>query len=207
MHWCWFNALNRQPLLDALPACGSENCIVLLCDLMTNKELEEEQAHTFLTTIALIPHPSPRIINSINVGTSEGHSWWYKSAIKATLLNLELYQSNYCCQRFCKEMYTDNDFWQASACLVYLHQVLLEFPEVQSKVLLSGSSLVYQLCQRSQISCSELPQVQTFIKILEETLKESCKEENPTRGQTVGVLHVVYWHWTRSCDVKMLDNV
>lgn len=60
---------------------------------------------------------------------------------------------------------------------------------MQSKVLLSGSSLVYQLCQRSQISCSELPQVQTFIKILEETLKESCREENPSQGQTVGVLH------------------
>lgn len=64
------NCLDRQPLLDALPACGSENCIVLLTDLMRNKELEEEQAHAFLTTIALIPHPSPQIIHSINVGTS-----------------------------------------------------------------------------------------------------------------------------------------
>ncbi|KAE8291161.1 hypothetical protein D5F01_LYC10755 [Larimichthys crocea] len=55
-----------QPLLDALPACGSENCILLLTDLMRSKELEEEQAYAFLTTIALIPHPSPQIINSIN---------------------------------------------------------------------------------------------------------------------------------------------
>lgn len=68
------NCLNRQPLLDALPACGSENCIALLSDLMRNKELEVEQAQAFLTTIALIPHPSPQTIDSINVGTSARHS-------------------------------------------------------------------------------------------------------------------------------------
>ncbi|XP_059200428.1 apolipophorins [Centropristis striata] len=113
-----------QPLLDALPACGSENCIILLTELMRNKELEEEQAHAFLTTIALIPHPSPQIIDSINV--------------------------------------------------------LLEVPEVQSKALLAGSCLVYQLCQRSQASCSELPQVQTFMQTLEDTLKEGCEKEQPT---------------------------
>ncbi|XP_054625428.1 uncharacterized protein LOC129177877 [Dunckerocampus dactyliophorus] len=55
-----------QPLLDALPACGSENCIILLTDLMKEKELEEEQAQSFLTTIALIANPSPQIIHSIN---------------------------------------------------------------------------------------------------------------------------------------------
>lgn len=65
------DCLDRQPLLDALPACGAENCIVLLTDLMRTKELEEDQAHSFLTTIALIPHPSPQIIGSINVGTSD----------------------------------------------------------------------------------------------------------------------------------------
>ncbi|XP_040911109.1 uncharacterized protein LOC121193056 [Toxotes jaculatrix] len=114
-----------QPLLDALPACGSENCIILLLDLMRNKELEEEQTHSFLTTIALIPHPSPQIIGSINA--------------------------------------------------------LLEVPEVGSKALLAGSSLVYQLCQRSQTSCSELPHVQTLMQTLEETLTEGCEGEEPTR--------------------------
>ncbi|XP_044075986.1 uncharacterized protein LOC122887130 [Siniperca chuatsi] len=118
-----------QPLLDALPACGSENCIILLTDLMRNKEVEDEQAHAFLTTIALIPHPSPQIINYINV--------------------------------------------------------LLEVPEVRSKVLLAGSSLVYQLCQRSQASCSELPQIYTFIQTLEETLKEGCEGEQPTQRHTL----------------------
>ncbi|TDH06001.1 hypothetical protein EPR50_G00128340 [Perca flavescens] len=124
-----------QPLLDALPACGSENCIILLTDLMRNKELEEEQAYTFLTTIALIPHPSPQIINSINA--------------------------------------------------------LLEVQEVRSKALLAGSSLVYQLCQRSQASCSELPQVQTFIQTLKETLKEGCEGEQPTRVKLIYALKSV----------------
>eukprot|EP00064_Thunnus_orientalis_P014659 superscaffoldBa00002579_g14706 len=114
-----------QPLLDALPACGSENCIILLTGLMKNKELEEEQAHSFLTTISLIPHPSPQIINSINA--------------------------------------------------------LVEDPELRSKALLTGSSLVYQLCQRSPTSCSDLPQVQTFIQMLEETLRDGCEGEEPTQ--------------------------
>ncbi|XP_039672137.1 uncharacterized protein LOC120568593 [Perca fluviatilis] len=122
-----------QPLLDALPACGSENCIILLTDLMRNKELEEEQAYAFLTTIALIPHPSPQIIDSINA--------------------------------------------------------LLEVQEVRSKALLAGSSLVYQLCQRSQASCSELPQVQTFIQTLKETLKEGCEGEQPTRVKVLSDAH------------------
>ncbi|KAK2822136.1 hypothetical protein Q5P01_022201 [Channa striata] len=111
-----------QPLLDALPACGSENCFVLLMDLMRNKELEEEQTQSLLTTIALIPHPSPQIIDSINA--------------------------------------------------------LLEVPEVRFKALLAGSSLVYQLCQRSHTSCNELPQVQTFMQTLEEILKKGCEEPN-----------------------------
>ncbi|KAM7379044.1 hypothetical protein PAMP_004619 [Pampus punctatissimus] len=114
-----------QPLLDALPACGSENCIVLLTDLMKNKELEDDQAHSFLTTISLIPHPSPQIIDSIND--------------------------------------------------------LVKVPELRSKALLAGSSLVYQLCQRSSTSCSDLPQVQTFIQMLEETLSDGCKGEEPTQ--------------------------
>ncbi|XP_026169161.1 uncharacterized protein LOC113134139 [Mastacembelus armatus] len=118
-----------QPLLDALPACGSENCIVLLMDLMKAKELEEEQVHSFLTTIALTPHPSPQIIDSINA--------------------------------------------------------LLEIPEVRSKAMLAGSSLVFQLCQRSQTSCSEIPQVQTFMQALEEPLREGCEGEEPTRVREV----------------------
>lgn len=58
---------DRQPLLEALPVCGSENCVVLLTDLMRRKEMEHDKAHSFLTTVSLIPHPSAGIIDSINV--------------------------------------------------------------------------------------------------------------------------------------------
>ncbi|XP_019901155.3 uncharacterized protein LOC105030387 isoform X2 [Esox lucius] len=55
-----------QPLLDALPACSSEECIILLTDLIQNEDIEEERAHSFLSTIALIPYPTPHIIHSVN---------------------------------------------------------------------------------------------------------------------------------------------
>ncbi|KAM8851209.1 uncharacterized protein AB9W97_022010 isoform 3-T3 [Spinachia spinachia] len=121
-----------QPLLDALPACGSENCIVLLTDLMRSKEVEEEQTLAFLTTVALLPHPSPKIIHSLNA--------------------------------------------------------LLDVPRVRSKALLAGSSLVHQLCQRSHGSCSELPQVKSFIETLEDTLKEGCEGHQTTHVKYAYVL-------------------
>lgn len=65
---------------------------------------------------------------------------------------------------------------------------------MHSKALLSGSSLVYQLCQRSHTSCGDLPQVQTFINRLEEILKGGTKTENPTQGQTVGAPRSTYRH-------------
>jgi hypothetical protein len=58
--------------LDGLPACGSEECIALLTDLIRDEEIEQERAHSFLTTIALIPHPSPHTVGSVNVRRSEG---------------------------------------------------------------------------------------------------------------------------------------
>lgn len=67
-----------------------------------------------------------------------------------------------------------------------LSQVLLELPELRHKALLSGSSLVYQLCQRSRTSCGEVPQVQTFVNKLEEILKGGTTGDPPTQGQAVG---------------------
>ncbi|XP_041659524.1 apolipophorins-like [Cheilinus undulatus] len=102
---------------------------------MRNKELEDEQAQAFLTTIALIPHPSPPIINSINV--------------------------------------------------------LMQVSELQSKALLSGSALIYQLCQKSHTSCSELPEVQTFMQTLKEMLKENPEGEQHTQDKLFYVLKSV----------------
>ncbi|XP_029560066.1 uncharacterized protein LOC115156670 isoform X1 [Salmo trutta] len=107
-----------QPLLDGLPACGSEECIALLTDLIRDEEIEQQRAHSFLTAIALIPHPSPHTVGSVSA--------------------------------------------------------LLKTPEVWTKALLTGSSLVHQLCRRSQSPCSLIPQVQSFIQALKDTLGEGC---------------------------------
>lgn len=66
---------------------------------------------------------------------------------------------------------------------------------MRPKALLAGSSLVYQLCQTFQASCSELPPVQTFMQTLEDTLKEGCEGERPTQDKVLsdrGVLHNIY---------------
>ncbi|KAL0966760.1 hypothetical protein UPYG_G00299790 [Umbra pygmaea] len=55
-----------QPLLDALPACGSEACIILLTDLIRDEDIEEDQAYSILSTLALFPDPTPQIIHSVS---------------------------------------------------------------------------------------------------------------------------------------------
>ncbi|RVE61387.1 hypothetical protein OJAV_G00170560 [Oryzias javanicus] len=125
-----------QPLLDALPACGSESCIMLLSDLIRDKEVEEGQALSFLTTVALIPHPSPQIIDSITA--------------------------------------------------------LMEIPELRPKVLLAASSLINQLCQKSRTSCRELPQVQTFVRMLQKMLSVHCEGDKISQIQERSVLLQLY---------------
>lgn len=61
----------------------------------------------------------------------------------------------------------------------------MEIPELRPKALLAGSSLVYQLCRRSQNSCTEISQVQTFMQTLEKILQEGCEGEKPTRVREV----------------------
>ncbi|KAM8838905.1 uncharacterized protein ACB058_015501 isoform 2-T2 [Synchiropus picturatus] len=114
-----------QPLLDALPACGSENCIILLMELLKKKELDESEAKTLLDSIALIPHPSPRMIHLISS--------------------------------------------------------LVAVPEFFPTALLSGSSMVHQLCQRSETPCVDLPQVQNLVKTIQDILKSGCDTQEPTR--------------------------
>ncbi|CAI5641741.1 unnamed protein product [Oreochromis niloticus] len=76
------------------------------------------------------------------------------------------------------------NFWPHSVALSE-DTALTELPELRSKALLAGSSLVYQLCRRSLNSCTELSQVQTFMQILEKTLQEGCEGEEPTQVQEV----------------------
>ncbi|CAL8346241.1 unnamed protein product [Merluccius merluccius] len=114
-----------QPLLSALPVCGSESCVLLLTELMQRGDLDQDQAQSCLTTIALTPHPSPLIINSINA--------------------------------------------------------LLEVPDLRPWALLAGSSVVYALCRRSTSPCTRVPQVQTFVQTLQDSLDRGCEGEEPRR--------------------------
>ncbi|XP_068100795.1 uncharacterized protein [Hyperolius riggenbachi] len=56
---------NWQPLLDALPSCGTEACVGLMKDILLSKELEDEKTESFLMSLAFIPEPTPGMISSI----------------------------------------------------------------------------------------------------------------------------------------------
>ncbi|CAL8372779.1 unnamed protein product [Arctogadus glacialis] len=114
-----------HPLLSALPACGSESCVLLLTELMQRGDLDLDRAQSYLTSLALIPHPSPLIINSINA--------------------------------------------------------LLEAPELRPRALLAGSSMVHALCRRSTGPCTSLPQVQSFVQTLQDSLGSGCGGKDPRR--------------------------
>uniref|UniRef100_A0A3B3R7Z2 Vitellogenin domain-containing protein n=1 Tax=Paramormyrops kingsleyae TaxID=1676925 RepID=A0A3B3R7Z2_9TELE len=53
-----------QPLADSLPACGSEACVSLMTELLQGGELEPERVSTFLSSLALIPRPTPNMLSA-----------------------------------------------------------------------------------------------------------------------------------------------
>ncbi|KAL4608230.1 hypothetical protein GN956_G25229 [Arapaima gigas] len=53
-----------SPLLDALPACGSEACVSLMTELLLRAELEPEQMSSFLSALAFISQPSATMVGS-----------------------------------------------------------------------------------------------------------------------------------------------
>ncbi|MGH0152589.1 UNVERIFIED_CONTAM: hypothetical protein FKN15_024522 [Acipenser sinensis] len=55
----------RQPLVDALPACSSEACVSLIAELLLSRELEEERATSFLTSLTFIPQPTAGMIATL----------------------------------------------------------------------------------------------------------------------------------------------
>ncbi|KAM9305542.1 uncharacterized protein PAF06_014108 [Gastrophryne carolinensis] len=56
---------NWQPLLDALPSCGTEACVGLMKDILLSKELEDEKVESFLLSLAFIPEPTSGMIASL----------------------------------------------------------------------------------------------------------------------------------------------
>ncbi|XP_063788801.1 vitellogenin-like [Pseudophryne corroboree] len=56
---------NWQPLLDALPSCGTEACVGLMTEILLSKELEDEKSDSFLWSLAFIPEPTQGMIESL----------------------------------------------------------------------------------------------------------------------------------------------
>ncbi|NWY67528.1 VIT protein, partial [Erithacus rubecula] len=56
---------NWQPLIDALPSCATEACVVLMKDLITSGEVEEDKVEYFFWSFAFIPNPTSGMIESL----------------------------------------------------------------------------------------------------------------------------------------------
>ncbi|NWQ63054.1 VIT protein, partial [Neopipo cinnamomea] len=56
---------NRQPLIDALPSCATEACVVLMKELVASGEVEEDKVEYFFSSFAFIPKPTSGMIESL----------------------------------------------------------------------------------------------------------------------------------------------
>ncbi|RMC17771.1 hypothetical protein DUI87_05436 [Hirundo rustica rustica] len=56
---------NWQPLIDALPSCATEACVVLMKDLIASGEVEEDKVDYFFWSFAFIPNPTSGMIESL----------------------------------------------------------------------------------------------------------------------------------------------
>ncbi|NWZ45606.1 VIT protein, partial [Brachypodius atriceps] len=56
---------NWQPLIDALPSCATEACVVLMKDLIAFGEVEEDKVEYFFWSFAFIPNPTSGMIESL----------------------------------------------------------------------------------------------------------------------------------------------
>ncbi|XP_070616334.1 uncharacterized protein [Erythrolamprus reginae] len=54
-----------RPLLDALPYCGTEACVVLMKKLIILQEVEETHIDRFLRSLAFIPEPTAGMIDAL----------------------------------------------------------------------------------------------------------------------------------------------
>ncbi|XP_027695180.1 vitellogenin-like [Vombatus ursinus] len=54
---------NWQPLVDALPSCGTEACVTLMKELIMSGDVENEEAESFLWSLAFVPQPTAGMIH------------------------------------------------------------------------------------------------------------------------------------------------
>jgi len=62
-----FCCRGRQPLVDMLSACGTEDCIIVTTDLILNKEVDLEHVLPLLNTISFTSHPTSSMISHLSV--------------------------------------------------------------------------------------------------------------------------------------------
>ncbi|NXR29754.1 APLP protein, partial [Cinclus mexicanus] len=56
---------NWQALIDALPSCATEACVVLMKDLITSGEVEEDKVEYFFWSFTFIPNPTSGMTESL----------------------------------------------------------------------------------------------------------------------------------------------
>ncbi|NXI50047.1 VIT protein, partial [Chloroceryle aenea] len=56
---------NWQPLIDALPACATEACVVLMKEIIVSGEVEEDKVEYFFWSFSFIPKPTSGMIESL----------------------------------------------------------------------------------------------------------------------------------------------
>ncbi|XP_050762156.1 uncharacterized protein LOC127022570 [Gymnogyps californianus] len=56
---------NWQPLIDALPSCATEACVVLMKEIIASREVEEDKAEYFFWSFSFIPKPTSGMIESL----------------------------------------------------------------------------------------------------------------------------------------------
>ncbi|NWX40567.1 VIT protein, partial [Steatornis caripensis] len=56
---------NWQPLIDALPSCATEACVVLMKEIIASGEVEEDKVEYFFWSFSFIPKPTSGMIESL----------------------------------------------------------------------------------------------------------------------------------------------
>ncbi|XP_057263855.1 uncharacterized protein LOC130598454 [Pezoporus wallicus] len=56
---------NWQPLIDALPSCATEACVILMKEIIASGEVEEDKKEYFFWSLSFIPKPTSGMIESL----------------------------------------------------------------------------------------------------------------------------------------------
>ncbi|KAF4015592.1 hypothetical protein G4228_006966 [Cervus hanglu yarkandensis] len=56
---------NWQPLVDALPSCGTEACVGLMAELIVSGEVEADETEAWLWSLAFVPEPTHAMVRAL----------------------------------------------------------------------------------------------------------------------------------------------